>query len=69
MFTKQKLLIALTLSMALAAFTVPSASAKPNEYDLIVRHLQSKYQAKKVNIPVAGKVRGKSRAAGGIQEL
>lgn len=51
MFTKQRLLIVLTLSLTFAAFTVPAASAKPNEYDAIVRHLQSKYQAKKVHVP------------------
>ncbi len=51
MFTKQKLLIALTLSLLALAITAPAANAKPNEYDAIVRHLQTKYQAKKVHIP------------------
>lgn len=51
MFTKPKLLIVLTLSLIFTTFTVSAASAKPNEYDAIVRHLTTKYQAKKVHIP------------------
>ena len=51
MFMTRKLLIVLTLSLLSLAFTAPAASAKPNEYDAIVRHLKTKYQAKKVNIP------------------
>ena len=50
MFTNKKLLIVLTLSLLAFVFTAPAA-AKPNEYDAIVHHLQTKYQAKKVNIP------------------
>ncbi len=51
MFTKKKLLIVLTLSLLTFVVTSPAVAAKPNEYDLIVRHLQTKYQAKKVHIP------------------
>ena len=51
MFARQKLLIVLTLSLLAFAITAPAASAKPNEYDLIVNHLKTKYQAKKVHIP------------------
>ena len=40
----------LTLLVALAAFA-PATSAKPNEFDLIARHLKAKYKAKKVGIP------------------
>ncbi len=50
MFTKKKLLIVLTLSLLAFVFTAPAAT-KPNEYDAIVRHLQTKYQAKKVRVP------------------
>lgn len=35
----------------LVAGSAAMVQAKPSEYDLIVRHLKSKYQAKKVNIP------------------
>jgi hypothetical protein len=51
MFNKKKLLIAIFLMVLTVGFTVPAASAKPNEYDAIVRHLETKYQAKKVHIP------------------
>lgn len=37
------------LSLTIAA---PAASAKPSEYDMIVRHLKTSYKAKKVRIPV-----------------
>ena len=52
MFTKKKILIALTLSLLALTFTTPAASAKTSEYDAIVRHLKTKYQAKKVHIPL-----------------
>ena len=51
MFTNKKLLIVLTLSLLAFVFTAPAISAALNEYDAIVHHLQTKYQAKKVNIP------------------
>lgn len=51
MFIKKKILIVVTLSLLVFAFTAPAASAKTNEYDLIVKHLKTKYQAKKVHIP------------------
>ena len=51
MFIKKKPLIVLTLSLFALAFTAPAASAKTNEYDAIVHHLQTKYQAKKVHVP------------------
>ena len=48
-----KIRATLSVLTLLAAFTAfaPAASAKPNEFDLIARHLKSKYQAKKVGIP------------------
>ena len=51
MFMRKKLLIVLTLSLLALAFSAPAATAKTNEYDAIVHHLQTKYQAKKVHIP------------------
>ena len=51
MFMRKNLLIVLTLSLLALAFSAPAASAKTNEYDAIVHHLQTKYQAKKVHIP------------------
>lgn len=51
MFMRKNLLIVLTLSLLALAFSAPAATAKTNEYDAIVHHLQTKYQAKKVHIP------------------
>jgi hypothetical protein len=48
---KKKLLIAAALSVLMLAASVPAAIAKPNEFDTIVRHLETKYQAKKVHVP------------------
>ena len=47
---KKKLLILSALAIFVLGGALP-ASAKPSEYDLIVRHLKSKYRAKKVKIP------------------
>lgn len=43
----------ITLSFLLLVFTfiVPAANAKGNEYEAIVKHLKTKYRAKKVKIP------------------
>lgn len=50
MITRKKLFTALLFSViAIGASTVP-ASAKPSEYDRIVKHLKTKYQAKKVSL-------------------
>ncbi len=51
MLFKKKLLITLTLLLLVFTFAVPSADAKGNEYKAIVKHLKTKYQAKKVKIP------------------
>lgn len=48
---KKKLLPTLAFSLAVFAFTAPAVDAKPSEYQLIVRHLKTRYQAKKVKIP------------------
>ena len=47
---KKKLLILSALAIFVLGGALPAA-AKPSEYDLIVRHLKSKYRAKKVKIP------------------
>ena len=47
---KKKILILSALAIFVLGGTLPG-SAKPSEYDLIVRHLKSKYRAKKVKIP------------------
>ena len=43
--------VLLTMSFLMIAFTfvAPTARAKANEFEAIVSHLQSKYQAKKLN--------------------
>ena len=47
---KKKLLILSALAIFVVGGALP-AQAKPSEYDLIVRHLKTKYRAKKVKIP------------------
>jgi hypothetical protein len=47
---KKKLLILSALAIFVLGGALPAA-AKPSEYDLIVRHLKTKYRAKKVKIP------------------
>jgi hypothetical protein len=47
---KKLVLVIFALSFISLAATVP-ARAKPNEYDMLVRHLKTKYRAKKVTIP------------------
>ena len=47
---KRKLLSALALSLFISLAAIP-AQAKPSEYDSIVKHLKTKYKAKKIKIP------------------
>ena len=52
MYKQKHVLAASALFLMLLALTVPAANGgKPSEYDAIVSHLKSKYQAKKVKIP------------------
>ncbi|MCA1624296.1 MAG: DUF4252 domain-containing protein [Acidobacteria bacterium] len=51
MFVPKKLLTALTFLILVFAFTAPTVSAKGDHYEAIVKHLKTKYQAKKVKIP------------------
>lgn len=53
MFNRKKILIAMIFTLLLV-FTFPAseANAKGKEYKQIVRHLKTKYKAKKVRIPM-----------------
>jgi hypothetical protein len=51
MLLKKKILVALTFLTFAFTFAVPTADAKGGEYKSVVRHLKTKYQAKKVKIP------------------
>lgn len=48
---KERLILASILFLLAIAFASVPAEAKPSEYDSIVSHLKTKYQAKKVKIP------------------
>jgi hypothetical protein len=50
MFRNNRVLTALALSVIFLSFA-SAVTAKPNEYDLVIRHLKEKYKAKKVGIP------------------
>ena len=51
MLIRKQTLAALIFSILVFTFAAPSAKAQGNEYQAVVRHLKTKYQAKKVNIP------------------
>ncbi len=51
MLNKTKILTALVFLLLFSAFAVSSANAKGNEYDAVCKHLEKKFQAKKVKIP------------------
>ncbi len=51
MVYKKQLLSAACVLMLLFGIATPSAAAKTSEYDKIVRHLKTNYQAKKVKVP------------------
>lgn len=52
MLLRKNLLIALACLLLLFTFAAPDANAKGNEYKTIVKHLKTKYKAKKVSIPM-----------------
>lgn len=47
----KKRLITLSFLLLVFTFAVPAVNAKGNEYEAIVKHLKTKYRAKKVKIP------------------
>lgn len=51
MLSKKKIFIALTFLMLAITFAAPTANAKGGEYKAVVKHLKTKYKAKKVKIP------------------
>lgn len=51
MLLKKKIFITLTLLFLAFSFTVPRANANGGEYKQVVKHLKTKYKAKKVKIP------------------
>ena len=48
---RKHLVLASLLLLLSISFAAPQVTAKPSEYDRIVKHLKTKYKAKKVNIP------------------
>lgn len=51
MLMKRNLMIALIFSLSLFTFSAPAANAEGNEYKTVIKHLKTKYRAKKVKIP------------------
>lgn len=51
MLIKSKILVLTAFLLLIFSAAPPSADAKPNEYKAIVKHLKTKYKAKKVKIP------------------
>ncbi len=51
MLRRKKIFIWLTFLTLAITFDVPMANAKGGEYKAVVKHLKTKYQAKKVKIP------------------
>lgn len=52
MFNRKNILIAVAFLFLVFTFSAPAAKANGKEYKQIVRHLKTKYQAKKVKIPL-----------------
>jgi len=52
MLISRKILFAPVFLLLIFTFFAPAASAEGNEYKAIVKHLKTKYQAKKVKIPM-----------------
>ena len=51
MLMRKKILVALAFLTLAFTFAAPTADAKGGEYKAVVKHLKTKYQAKKVKIP------------------
>lgn len=51
MLNIKKIIITLTFLTFVFTFVAPAANAKGNEYKSVVKHLKTKYRAKKVKIP------------------
>ena len=51
MLLRKKILMLLIFSALVFTFAAPEANAKGKEYKAVVKHLKTKYQAKKVKIP------------------
>lgn len=51
MAKRNKLFLALVLLFFVFTFTAPEINAKSNEYKSVVKHLKTKYKAKKVKVP------------------
>ncbi len=51
MLDKRKISFALAFLLLIFSFGVSHAYAKGNEYDAVCKHLEKKYQAKKVKVP------------------
>ena len=51
MLTRKKILICVAFLTLAFTYAAPTASAKGGEYKAVVKHLKTKYQAKKVKIP------------------
>jgi len=51
MAKRNKLFLALALLFFVFTFTAPEINAKSNEYKSVVKHLKTKYKAKKVKVP------------------
>jgi hypothetical protein len=51
MLRRKQTFAALGLLTVVLAFSAPTANAKPSEYQAVIKHLKTKYQAKKVGVP------------------
>lgn len=51
MTLRKRLLVSFALLLFVFALTQPTAKAKDGEFDAVVNHLKTKYQAKKIKIP------------------
>ncbi|HEY0047703.1 MAG TPA: hypothetical protein VGB68_00345 [Pyrinomonadaceae bacterium] len=52
MFNKKRILSTLAFPLLVFTFAAAPVNAKTNEYKQIVRHLKTKYQARKIRIPM-----------------